>query len=191
MVGQTPAEIQFVPHERFVAAGLPTGAGIAPGLTLKDWRITDFKALALPYQASPGFEIAGYAFEFRAERLVQYYLLKVIFPLLLIVIMSWSAFWMHPKFGSSQISIAVTSMLTLIAYRFSVGADVPKLPYMTHLDNFILISSVLVLLTLIESIVTTTMDSNDKLDRARTIDWHCRWIFPFAYVGVTAATLLH
>jgi hypothetical protein len=190
MVGQKPADIQFVPNEAFVAAGMPTGVGIAKELTLQDWRVSDATAHTLPYQASPGFELAGYAFEFQAGRLVQHYIVKVILPLLMIVMMSWAAFWIDPKLGGSQISIAVTSMLTLIAYRFSVGAEVPKLPYLTHLDAFILISSVLVLLTLIEVIATTTMVSNDQLDRATKIDWHCRWVFPLAYGVVTAATLL-
>lgn len=189
-VGHRPTAIQFVPHESFVTAGMPTGAGIAPGITLQDWRVTDPKARALPYQVLPGFDLAGYAFEFRAERLVQHYIVKVILPLLLIVMMSWAAFWIDPKLGGSQISIAVTSMLTLIAYRFAVGADVPKLPYLTALDAFILISSVLVLLTLIEVIVTTTLSSNEREDLARRIDHHCRWIFPIAYAVVTTATLL-
>jgi hypothetical protein len=34
--------------------------------------------------------------------------------------MSWSGFWIDPVNANSQISIAVTSMLTLIAYRYAV-----------------------------------------------------------------------
>ena len=185
-----PAEIQFVPNEAMVAAGMPSGAGIAKKITLQDWRISEPAARVLPYQVAPGLEAAGYAFEFRADRLVQHYLVKVILPLLLIVIMSLAAFWIDPKLGGAQISIAVTSMLTLIAYRFAVGADVPKLPYLTHLDSFILASSVLVLFTLIETIATTKLVSNDRLDRARTIERYCRLIFPTAYAAVIAATLL-
>lgn len=128
MIGQKPAEFQFVPNEAMVAAGMPSGAGIARQVTLQDWRIADSTVRVMPYQVAPGLEFAGYAFEFRAERLVQHYTVKVIVPLLLIVIMSLAAFWIDGKLGGSQISIAVTSMLTLIAYRFSVGADVPKLP---------------------------------------------------------------
>jgi hypothetical protein len=71
-------------------------------------------------------QIAGYAFEFYASRLAQYYLLKVILPLLLIVMMSWTVFWIDPTNGGPQISVAVTSMLTLIAYRFSIGSEGAK-----------------------------------------------------------------
>jgi hypothetical protein len=57
-----------------------------------------------------------------------------ILPLVLIVIMSWCSFWIDPVNANSQISIAVTSMLTLIAYRYAVDTQVPRLPYMTRVD---------------------------------------------------------
>jgi hypothetical protein len=37
-----------------------------------------------------------------------------------------------------SINIAITSMLTLIAYRFAIDNQLPRLPYMTRLDAFIL-----------------------------------------------------
>ncbi len=55
---------------------------------------------------------------FDATRKPGYYVLKVIFPLILIVIMSWTVFWIAPSESGTQISVAVTSILTLIAYRF-------------------------------------------------------------------------
>ena len=73
------------------------------------------------YALAPGREDAGYVFEFTASRNVQHYILKVILLLVLIVIMSWSVFWLDPIHSSSQINIAIASMLTLIAYRFAVG----------------------------------------------------------------------
>jgi hypothetical protein len=87
-------------------------------------------ALTRPYHAAPGLPIAGYAFEFHATRLSQYYLLKVMLPLLLIAMMSSTVFWIDPTNGGPQISVAVTSMLTLLAYRFAIGSEVPKLPYL-------------------------------------------------------------
>src|SRR4051812_36284102 len=66
--------------------------------------------------------------------------LKSFLPLVLIVMMSWAVFWIDPNTSNSQISIAVTSMLTLIAYRFAVDGQLPRLPYMTRLDTFFLAS---------------------------------------------------
>jgi gamma-aminobutyric acid receptor subunit beta len=139
---------------------------------------------------APGLEIAGYTFEFHATRLGQYYLLKVILPLLLIVMMSWTVFWIDPTNGGPQISVAVTSMLTLIAYRFAIGSEVPKLPYLTRLDAFILASSILVFLSLIEVMLTTKLATDNRIDLARTIDRRCRIFFPLTFIGASAAIFL-
>lgn len=188
--GHTPEEIQFVPDESAVAAGMPMAVGRADEITLKDWRVTSVSAHPQSYFAAPGVEIAGYAIEFNADRRAQYYLLKVMFPLLLIVLMSWAVFWIDPSQTAPQISVAITSMLTLIAYRFAVGADVPKLPYLTLLDAFILASSVLVFLSLVEVVITTTLAVGGRIEAARAIDRHGRWIFPSAFSIVTVAILL-
>jgi hypothetical protein len=184
-LGHRPTEIQFVPNEELVAGGLPQGAGIADVLTMVDWNVDAPTAFTDPYHASPGVEIAGYAFEFQAKRLVQHYLVKVMVPLLLIVMMSWTVFWIDPTNGGTQISVAVTSMLTLIAYRFAVGTEVPRLPYLTRLDAFILASSLLVFCSLIEVMVTTRFATDGKVDLARRIDRRCRFIFPLTFIAVT------
>jgi len=188
-VGQAPEALQFVAHEAKVAGGAPSGAGIDPHLTLQDWKISDLRSGPLQYQDVPGTHFAGYAVEFEATRLVQHYVAKVIVPLMLIVIMSWAAFWLHPSLGGTQVSIAVTSMLTLIAYRSAVGAETPKLPYLTNLDAFILASTVLVLLTLVESVVTTTLVSRGQAALADRIDRFSRYAFPAAYLAVSVLTL--
>jgi hypothetical protein len=103
--------------------------------------------------------------------------LKVILPLVLIVMMSWSVFWIDPVHSNSQISIAVTSMLTLIAYRFAVDSQLPRLPYMTRLDAFILTSTLLVFVSLIEVLVTTSLNN----EQAKKIDWYSRALFPFVF----------
>jgi hypothetical protein len=182
-------EIQFVPHNSMITKGMQHGAGIARNLTLRDWQITGFTTRAQPYHIAPGIEYAGYTFEFKAARLTQHYIIKIIIPLLLIVMMSWAAFWIDPSLGGSQISVATTSMLTLISYRFSIGAEVPKLPYLTHLDAFILTSTILVFLTLAEVVLTTTLACNDKLHLARKVDRYARFVFPTGYIVVLVMTL--
>ncbi len=177
-------------NESASAGGTPTGVGISPHLTLQDWNVHDLRAGARPYRDVPGHDMAGYALEFEATRLTWHYIAKVIAPLLLIVIMSWAAFWLDVGMGSTQASIAVTSMLTLIAYRSAVGSETPRLPYLTNLDAFILVSSILVLLTLVEVIITTTLVAQGRVEVAKRIDRHCRYAFPIVFFAVSATTLL-
>ena len=169
-----PNEVRFVPDEDWMRNGLKNAGGIAPSITLPDWTIEKWETRPLIYALTPGLQYSGYVFEFTASRNVQHYILKVILPLVLIVMMSWSGFWIDPVNANSQISVAVTSMLTLIAYRYAVDSQLPRLPYMTRIDLFFLVSTLLVFFSLIEVLVTTILDNNQQTERAKKIDRYCQ-----------------
>jgi hypothetical protein len=105
--------------------------------------------------------------------------------------MSWAVFWIDPTTSSSQISIAVTSMLTLIAYRFAIDSQLPRLPYTTRLDTFILTSTLLVFFSLIEVVVTTILDNNKEAEQAKQLDRYCRVIFPAIFVIAIMGIFFH
>jgi neurotransmitter-gated ion-channel len=186
-----PDEVAFVPDENWIHDGLQKAAGISPSVTLADWAIERWDAKASVYALTPRMQYSGYVFEFTARRNVEYYILKVILPLVLIVMMSWSVFWTEPTNSNTQFSIAVTSMLTLIAYRFAVDTQLPRLPYMTRLDAFFLVSTLLVFLSLIEVLVTTILDNNNQLARAKKLDRYCRVIVPLIFVIASIAIFGH
>jgi hypothetical protein len=184
-------EVKFVPDQRWIDEGLKRAGGISPSITLPDWTIEKWELKPLDYTLAPNLQYSGYAFEFTASRNVQHYMFKVLLPLVLIVMMSWSVFWTDPTNSNSQFSIAVTSMLTLIAYRFAVDTQLPRLPYMTRLDVFFLISTLLVFFSLIEVLVTTILDNNQQTRRAKTIDRYCRVIFPAIFFIASIAIFAH
>ena len=68
-------------------------------------------------------------------------------------------------------------------------ADVPKLPYLTRLDAFILMGSLMVFLSLIEVVITSKFANRGRLPLAQAIDRKCRWIFPAVFALGTAFTL--
>jgi hypothetical protein len=186
-----PDEVAFVPDEDWVRDGLQQAAGISPSMTLPDWTVEKWDARARLYALTPRMQYSGYVFEFTASRNVEHYILKVILPLVLIVMMSWAVFWIEPVTSNSQISIAVTSMLTLIAYRFAVDSQLPRLPYMTRLDSFFLTSTILVFFTLIEVLVTTILDNNQQTERAKKLDRYCRVVFPAIFVIASIVIFAH
>jgi hypothetical protein len=180
-------EVMFVPDQVWIQDGLKGAGGISPSVTLPDWTIEKWELKPLVYALAPHHQYSSYAFEFTASRNVEHYILKVILPLVLIVIMSWAVFWIDPINANSQISVAVTSMLTLIAYRFAIDSQLPRLPYMTRLDAFILTSTLLVFFSLIEVLVTTILDNNRQTERAKKIDRYCRAIFPIIFAIASVA----
>src|SRR5438874_9951235 len=190
-VRYTPDEVKFVPEQSWIDAGIPQAAGMSKSITLPDWTVDKWDIKTLPYTLAPGLIYSGYVFEFTASRKVEHYILKVILPLILIVMMSCAVFCIDKTTSNSQISIAVTSMLTLIAYRFAVDSLLQRLPYMTRLDGLFLASTLLVFFSLIEVWVTTILDNNKQTERAKKIDRYCRAIFPAIFATATFAIFAH
>jgi len=183
-MGNLDDEVIFVQHPE-------VPSGVVPDVAISDWEILESSGRNQAYQPLPGVQgRAGYILEFDAKRFVGYYRTKIILPLLLIVAMSWLVFWIDPELAGPQISLAVTSVLTLIAYRFMVGGMLPKISYLTRMDWFTSASTILVFLTLVEATLTVMLTKRGQPERAQTIDRISRWGFPVAYVLVFAWAFL-
>jgi len=182
-------QIHFVPDPRFVAGGLEYAAGIAKGISLPDWKVLGFSTRELPYVVIPGYGSAGYVFEFTAERQSQYYIWKIVLPLVLIVLMSWSVFLIDPTNAGSKIGVATTAMLTLIAYRFVVDSQVPRVAYLTRLDIFIFSDTLLILSSLFLVTLTAFLVRIEKQELARRVDSVWRIAFLLVFSVILAKTL--
>ena len=163
---------------------------ISKTLTMPDWEVTgwDFVASNLSLdEESP--QVQGMIFSLDVKRDRSFFIYKVILPLILIVMMSWMVFWIDPSLAASQISVSVTAMLTMIAYRFALAGMMPRLAFLTSLDHFVLVSTLVVFLSMVEVIYTAYLSTSDQLEKARKVDRKARWIAPLIYAALTAETL--
>lgn len=188
--GYSPKEVEFLPREISTPEAKIIGGGMAKELSLPDWEVRKSGALVLPYVPVPGLEVSGFAFRFTAQRHRLYYLLQIIAPLLLIVTMSWLAFWIDPAESGTQVAMAMSSVLTLIAYRLVLANLIPRLPYMTRMDHLIAGCMFLVFLALIEVIITTVFSHKGKRQKALRIDRYSRRVFPAALIAVAIWSLI-
>jgi hypothetical protein len=181
--GLTPDQVEIVPTSRIDST-------ISTDLSATDFDITGSDVAAETWRpAGAQREFASLRSTFVAERRSGYFIVKVIIPLTLIVMMSWLVFWLDPAQGGPQISVATTTMLTLIAFRFAVNASLPKISYLTRLDAFILASTVLVFLSLIEVTATTRLGRVKRLDAALRLDRWSRVAFPAVFAAAAFLTL--
>jgi hypothetical protein len=159
-------------------------SGIGEKFSIADWKITGWQITT--EVEIPGLEGArdtGVALVLEAQRLRGYYWIKVIAPLILIVAMSWAVNWIDPKDAGTKISITITAMLTLIAYRFAIGAQLPQISYLTRLDLFIVFSTLLIYASLVTVVATAAFSNKGKPELAKNIDRVSRWGFPLFFVS--------
>jgi len=175
-VGYNPDEISFVSNPDFPSP-------VVPELTIPDRTIQNARSQPRPYQPLAAVRpTAGHALTFETTRKPGYFFWKIIFPLMLVVCMSLMVLWIDPEVAAPRVGIPVTSMLTVIAYRFMVVNMVPKISYLTRLDQFILASTVLVFLTLVESAWSVIATRRGEKKKALTIDKTASGILTLAYL---------
>lgn len=63
---------------------------------------------------------------FDVERLSNYYIFKVMLPIIFLLLISWSVFWIDPKDLESRVTVSIVCLLSLIAYNFVIDNDLPK-----------------------------------------------------------------
>ena len=74
------------------------------------------------------------------ERNSNYYIFKIFLPIFILVLVSFSSFFINPLQLESKLTLTVVIFLALIAYIFVIDENIPKLSYMTILDYYVLIA---------------------------------------------------
>ena len=123
--------------------------------SIEGWNITNVNMNYKVYDHTlkSGF-FDGFELVFEIERKSRYYIFKIILPIILILIVCWSAVWIKPKDLESRLTITIVCLLSLIAYNFVIDKDLPKLEYLTVMDHIILISYIYATIPTFLSIIT-------------------------------------
>jgi hypothetical protein len=103
-------------------------------------------------------------------------------PLLLITIASWSVFWLDPKEFSTQITIAFTNLLTVVALLLVINDKLPRVGYLTLMDGFTMICFMTILIAILVLIIAHRSITNDDRHRAQHIHALARWIGPTGFL---------
>jgi hypothetical protein len=127
-----------------------------------------------------------YTLEIEIARKPGFYLWKVFLPLVLIVSLSWSVFWMTDERFSNRSRISATGVLTIVAYQFAFAKDLPRIGYLTLLDQIMIGSFILLAVTVVESLLVDRAGKTDPLE-AKRIDRTSRWLFPVVYAAMLVA----
>lgn len=164
---------------------------VADLINIPDWTIGKVQATVETIDmAEIRYPRSIFILKIPAVRNSNFYIWKVMVPLVLIVMMSWVVFWINPvKFGP-QLGLSATAMLTLIAFQFAQTGVLPKLSYFTIMDKLILGSSLLVFLSFFESAAAIYLVSIGEEKAAVKTDQICRWLFPVIFTIYWASIVL-
>lgn len=156
-------------------------------LFLPEWRIDSVDSVAIEQtEVRDRVPFSRAVFDVNIERETGYYVLKLCIPLTLIVMLSWSVFWMKDETTGNRIRTSSTAFLTIVAYQFAISRDLPKVAYLTLMDRLMIASFILIALTALENMIAGLISERNPAI-AHRLDLNSRWIFPLVYVAVIAS----
>lgn len=110
-----------------------------------------------------------------------FYVLKVILPLLLITIASWSVFWIDPQEFSTQIGIAFTNLLTVVALLLVINDTLPRVGYLTLMDGFTMLCFMTILVAILVLIIAHRSTTKDNHHRAHKVQNLAKMVVPIGF----------
>lgn len=160
--------------------------GKLPGASVPDWRIGAVTAaVVMPGGGDPSDQ----TFRFRVEvsRRWVFYFWRVFVPLALLAMASWSVFWIDEEVAPARFGTAVTALVSMVAFSYTIDFSLPKVPYLTFADTFsltvfALMLAVIFAVTAIHHVYRTrSAEQGERLDRI------ARRAFPIGFVLLIAA----
>ncbi len=135
--------------------------------------------------------------QYRASRLVTTITLQrrswqlvcqMLFPLLVIVSMIWSIFWIDIDAFADRLNVSFIGVLTIVAYQFVVIDNMPRMSYLTFTDMLLLVSFVAMAATIPQSLVIQSLLRRGRSAAAGQVNAVSRWCFPLVYVLLVVGT---
>ncbi len=169
------------PEEDYVFTFLPEYTGLGKQLGEEEWYFTQHRVQIGGRTLPDGSTYSRYIFELLARRHLSYYLFRIFIPLLLIITVSWVAFFL--KDYSKRVDITGANLLVFIAFNFTIGSDLPRLGYLTFLDTILLVAFAVTALTVVFNVALKRLDARGKTGLTQKIDVYLLWGYPLFYFG--------
>ena len=141
---------------------------------------TSTRLVAAPYAGTTG-RSAAFVVSLELQRQPFFMLRLVVLPLFVIMILSWSVFWMDRSSLGDRMAVSFVGILTAVAYQTMVSDIMPQISYMTLIHGFLYCSFAMMCGTVVVNLVVGNYDREGEYERGDLIDRRSRWMFPAAY----------
>jgi protein-S-isoprenylcysteine O-methyltransferase Ste14 len=108
----------------------------------------------------------------------------VVLPLIVIVLLSFSVFWMDRSSLGDRTSVSFIGILTGVAYQMLIDDSMPRISYTTLMHGFLGVSLLTMCATVLVNLRVGSLDKQGHQQAGDRLDRRCRWAFPLVYFGL-------
>jgi hypothetical protein len=94
-----------------------------------------------------------------------FFVWKILLPLVLFVVVAWTATWIDPKQVAAQNAAMIAALLTSVAFNFTVAGAQPRVAYLTLYDVFNLLCLSTIVLTFVLIGLSHALEHRERAHR--------------------------
>jgi hypothetical protein len=110
----------------------------------------------------------------------------VVVPLTLLVLLTFSVFWMDRESLGDRMDISFIGLLTVVAYQIIVSDSMPNIAYFTLMTGFLYSTYLVLGVGVIANLVVSKLDQSGRPELGDRLDRTCRWAVPLGFFGANA-----
>jgi hypothetical protein len=170
--------VKFIPLEGYSQLGDQLGE--------EEWTFENSWTTTNEIDGISGRPTSLFSFGFEANRHLNYYLLRIFLPLVIIILVSWFTFFLNDY--SKRVDMAVANLLVFVAFNFTISNDLPRLGYLTFIDTIMFATFVFAGLVVLVNVIYRRMEVHGREATARHLDNLTIWIYPFTLILLVVAS---
>jgi len=176
-------------EQRIIFKELPGFSGMGSKLGEEEWIIMNVLT-KISSQTQSAFEQGTrFSLQFEGERHLNYYVIRILIPVLLILTVSWFTFFLQDY--TKRIDLAGTNLLMFIAFNFTISNDMPRLGYITLIDTFMVGSFIITSVVILVNVMFRRLENIGKKELAKKLDIYAIIGYPLAYfIGSVILSIL-
>lgn len=164
----------FTPNEKKI--------GFDPHFSGTEWEIENITTTEkFEDEIRSDEQFSEFIYIIEAARHRQFHIMKII-PLLIIIMFSWSVFWMEGESPSGRMGRSFIALLTVVAFHRVFSGFLPRLSYSTLLDGVVIVGYLFTSVAIVENVIVHQYIIRDDQEGANKIDRISRWIIPLSFL---------
>lgn len=165
-------------------------SGLGPKLGEEEWILENPVMELSVARGLSGLESAKAALAFEGRRHVQYYMTRIFLPLLVLITVTWSVFFLDDYRRRAE--VAGANLLVFVAFNFTISSDLPKLGYLTFIDFILQWIFIVTGAIVVFNIILTYLETSGRKPLAQTLDGYVvRWVYPLGYIAIVSYAITH
>ena len=177
----------FDKDEVLLQAESDAASFLASKVQVPQWTVTGVSASVRDrppsYAGRRGFS-SSFVVSMDVQREPFYVTRLVILPLIVIVLLSFTVFWMDRSSLGDRLSVSFIGILTGVAFLILTTEQLPRISYFTLIHGFLNLSFLTMCATVVINLVVGGLDKQGRIELGDRVDRRCRWLFPIAYFGL-------